>query len=125
LYADIKRFEDRERESISDFIPGSIYKVMLDDSHPLAFGYPGYYFTLKQNSDLYEFMKDGWNVGVIKKDNQVAGFVGSRLKDKLKDGTVIGVQDLGREQLFTLLMIQYSGAFGRMGSCCLQMQCSS
>ena len=96
LYADVKRFENRERESISDFIPGSIYKVALDDSHPLAFGYPGYYFTLKQNSDLYEFMKEGWNVGVIKKDNQVAGFVGTRLKDKIKDGTVIGVQDLGR-----------------------------
>ncbi|MGG9963011.1 M14 metallopeptidase family protein [Ferruginibacter sp. SUN106] len=96
LYADVKRFENRERESIADFIPGSIYKVTLDDSHPLAFGYTDNYFTLKQNGDLYEFMKDGWNVGVIKKDNQVAGFVGSRLKDKLKDGTVLGVQDLGR-----------------------------
>ena len=96
LYANVKRFENRERENITNFIPGSIYKVMLDDSHPLAFGYTGYYFTLKQNSDLYEFMKDGWNVGVIKKDNQVAGFVGSKVKDKLKDGTVIGVQDLGR-----------------------------
>jgi hypothetical protein len=37
----------------------------------------------------------GWNVGVIKKDNQVAGFVGSKLKDKLKDGLLFGVQDMG------------------------------
>ena len=96
LYNDLKRFENRERESIADFIPGSIYKLLLDDSHPLAFGYTANYFTLKQNGDLYEFMKDGWNVGVIKKDNQVAGFVGNRLKEKIKDGTVIGVQDLGR-----------------------------
>ncbi len=96
LYSDIKRFEDRERESIANFIPGSIYKVLLDDSHPLSFGYSGNYFLLKQNADLYEFMKEGWNVGVIKKENQVAGFVGNRLKEKIKDGTVIGVQDLGR-----------------------------
>jgi Zinc carboxypeptidase len=96
LYNDLKRFEERERESIADFIPGSIYKVILDDSHPLAFGYSGNYFLLKQNADLYEFMKEGWNVGVIKKENQVAGFVGNRLKEKIKDGTVIGVQDLGR-----------------------------
>ena len=96
LYNDLKRFENRERESIADFIPGSIYKLLLDDSHPLAFGYTANYFTLKQNGDLYEFMKDGWNVGVIKKENQVAGFVGNRLKEKIKDGTVIGVQDLGR-----------------------------
>lgn len=95
-YADVRRFEDRERESISDFIPGSIYKVVLDDSHPLAFGYTGNYFTLKQNGELYEFLKEGWNVGIIKKDNQVSGFVGSRLKEKLKDGTVIGVQEMGR-----------------------------
>jgi hypothetical protein len=96
IYTDVKRFENRERESIAEFIPGSIYKVTLDDSHPLAFGYTGNYFTLKQNSDLYEFMKDGWNVGVIKKDNQVAGFVGNKLKDKIKDGTVIAVYPMGK-----------------------------
>jgi len=95
-YSNVKRFENRERESITGFMPGSIYKVTLDDSHPLAFGYSNFYFTLKQNSDLYEFAKDGWNVGIIKKENQVAGFVGSKVKDKLKDGTVIGVQDIGR-----------------------------
>ena len=44
---------------------------------------------------MYEFMDDGWNVGVIKKENQVSGFVGNRVKDKIKDGTVIGVQPLG------------------------------
>ncbi len=96
IYENVKRFENRERESITKEIPGAIYKVMLDDSHPLAFGYPGYYFTLKQNGDLYEFIKQGWNVGIIKKENQVAGFVGSKLKDKLNDGTVIGVAEMGR-----------------------------
>jgi hypothetical protein len=61
----------------------------------LGFGYPNYYFTLKQNDNIYEFLKDGWNVGVVKKDNQVSGFVGSKVKEKIKDGTVIGVQQLG------------------------------
>jgi hypothetical protein len=68
----------------------------LDNTHPLAFGYPGYYYTLKLDDNIYEFIKEnGWNVGVIKKDNQVAGFVGNKLKDKLKDGLLIGVQQLG------------------------------
>ena len=40
-------------------------------------------------------MKDGWNVGVIKQENQVAGFVGSNAKNKTKDGAVIGVQSYG------------------------------
>jgi hypothetical protein len=95
LYTDIKRYENRERDGIVNNIPGAIYKVELDNSHPLAFGYSNNYFTLKLGSDMYEFMKDGWNVGVIKKENQAAGFVGSSTREKIKDGTVIGVMPLG------------------------------
>jgi hypothetical protein len=32
---------------------------------------------------------------VIKKNNQVSGFIGSKLKEKLKDGLLFGVQDMG------------------------------
>lgn len=94
-YADVKRYENRERDGIVNNIPGAIYKVELDNSHPLAFGYGGNYFTLKQNDNLYEFMKDGWNVGIIKKETQAAGFVGNKVQEKIKNGTVIGVQPLG------------------------------
>ena len=88
-YTDIKKYENRERDYVINNIPGAIYKVELDDSHPLAFGYPSYYFSLKQNDNMYEFMKEGWNVGVIKKENQVSGFVGSKVREKIKDGTVM------------------------------------
>jgi len=95
IYADVKRYENRERDGIVNNIPGAIYKVELDNSHPLAFGYNNSYYSLKLGSDLYEFMKEGWNVGIIKKENQAAGFVGSATREKIKDGTVIGVQQLG------------------------------
>lgn len=98
-YNYLKRYENRERDQISNFVPGAIYRVELDNSHPLAFGYPNNYFTLKMNDNIYEFMKDGWNVGVFKKDNHVAGFVGSKVNEKLLDGTVIGVQNLGKGEL--------------------------
>lgn len=94
-YEALKKFEDRDREFLPNSTPGSIYKVELDNTHPLAFGYPNYYYTLKQDNVIYDFMKDGWNVGVIKKDNQVAGFVGNKLKEKLKDGLLFGVQEMG------------------------------
>ena len=96
-YDALKKFEDRERDIIPTTTPGSIYKVQLDNTHPLAYGYPDYYYTLKQDDNIYEFIKEGgWNVGVIKKDNQVAGFVGAKLKAKLKDGLLFGVQSMGR-----------------------------
>ncbi|MER3498468.1 MAG: zinc carboxypeptidase [Chitinophagaceae bacterium] len=94
-YAYLKKFENRDRDFIANVTAGSIYKVELDNTHPLAFGYSSYYFTLKQDDNIYEFMKDGWNVGVIKKDEPVAGFVGYRLKPKLKDGLLFGVQNMG------------------------------
>ena len=76
-YADLLNFADRERLSIAGTTPGSIYKVDVDNSHPLMFGYPKYYYTLKMDAAVYEFIKDGgWNVGTLKKENQVAGFVG-------------------------------------------------
>jgi len=94
-YADLRRYENRERDDIVNNIPGAIYKVEMDNSHPLAFGYGNNYYSLKMGGDLYEFMKDGWNVGVIKKENQASGFVGSKTREKIKDGTVIGVQPIG------------------------------
>ncbi|HEX5027090.1 MAG TPA: M14 family metallopeptidase [Agriterribacter sp.] len=101
-YAALKKFGDQDREYISSTTPGSIYKVQLDNSHPLAFGYPDYYYTLKKDDQVYEFIKDGWNVGVIKKDNLVAGFVGSELKKKLNDGLIYGVEDLGKGNIVYL-----------------------
>ncbi len=92
----VKAFSNRERNAISDNIPGAIYKLNLDNTHPLGFGFPNYYFTLKQDNNLYEFLEDGWNVGTIRKDNYTAGFVGQKVKAHLQDGLLLGVQDMGR-----------------------------
>ncbi|SKA06475.1 Zinc carboxypeptidase [Sediminibacterium ginsengisoli] len=94
-YANVKKYGDRNTSSLSGSIPGAIYKMELDNTHPLAFGYPDYYFTLKQDATLFEFMKDGWNVGVMKKDAYVTGFAGVKIRSKLKDGMLFGVQDMG------------------------------
>jgi hypothetical protein len=94
-YADLKKYSNREREDIPNNIPGAIYKVEMDNTHPLAYGYANFYYTLKQDPNIYEFMKDGWNVGVLKKDNYVTGFTGFKVKNKLKDGTLFGVYEMG------------------------------
>lgn len=101
-YSSLKKYGNREREELPNNIPGAIYKVELDNSHPLAFGYDKTYFTLKQDANIYEFMKDGWNVGVLKKDNYVAGFSGFKVKNKLKDGTLFGVYEMGNGNVIFL-----------------------
>ena len=96
-YEAIKAYENRERDNLPNVTPGSIYKLELDNTHPLAFGYPSFYYTLKQDSNIYEFVKEGgWNVGVLKKAKPVAGFVGSKLVNDLQDGLLFGTQNIGR-----------------------------
>jgi hypothetical protein len=95
-YAALRPYSERERAGIAEFTPGAIFKVDVDNSHPLMYGYPKHYYTLKMDNAVYEFIKEGgWNAGVIKKENQLAGFVGHKLSPKLKDGLLFGVQELG------------------------------
>lgn len=95
-YENIKTYADRERASIVNNIPGAIYKIDLDNTHPLAFGFPNYYYSLKLDANTYSFLENGWNVGTIKKNNYVTGFAGVRTKQQLQDGTLIGVEEIGR-----------------------------
>lgn len=102
-YSALKGYDNREREDVQKSTPGSVLKVDLDNSHPLMFGYPAVYYTLKTDNNLFEFIKEGgWNAGVIKKESQLSGFVGSLFKEKLKDGLVFGSQDLGRGSVIYL-----------------------
>jgi len=93
----IKFYEDRTKDAIRTSVPGAIYKLNLDNTHPLGFGMPPYYFSLKLSDDIYDYLgNDGWNVGTVKKDAYVSGFVGQKSKDKIKDGLLLGVQSMGR-----------------------------
>lgn len=95
-YAAIKKYAEREKENVTNNIPGAIYKMELDNTHPLGYGYPNYYYTLKLNDNAYEYLREGWNVGVIRKTQPVAGFVGNKVKVILKDAVLLGELPMGR-----------------------------
>ena len=81
---------------MTNFITGSIYKIAIDASHPLAFGYGDTYFSLKQGSTSYQFMEDGYNVGYIDGNAiSVSGFSGENAKAKLKNSMVFGEARMG------------------------------
>ncbi|WP_461303334.1 M14 family metallopeptidase [Aureisphaera sp.] len=90
-------YDQRERESVKNFITGSIYKVKVDNSHPLAFGYGSEYYSLKLGSTSYQFLENGYNVGYIDNDAvSVSGFSGDEAKANLKNSLVFGEARLGR-----------------------------
>lgn len=95
----LKPFENRERARLSNDVAGSISKVYLDKTHPLAFGITNNFYLVKRNSTLYPYMTSGWNVGVYKEDSHTAGFMGYKLKEKLPSTLALGVESSGRGKI--------------------------
>ncbi|HYE58337.1 MAG TPA: zinc carboxypeptidase, partial [Rhodothermales bacterium] len=89
-------FGDRERQGLTGSVPGAVYRVTLDPTHPLAFGYGSHTFTLLRSDAAYPYLAEGWNVGTLRGDAHVAGFTGSRARKRLQDVLVYGVQDKGQ-----------------------------
>lgn len=95
-----KKYGTYSREVISDMVPGAIFEIKLDNTHPLAYGYGETMNLLIKDANNYEFLTHGWNVGTI--GQLKSGFVGSNLKKSLKDVPVFGVQDKGRGKVIYL-----------------------
>ena len=88
-------YKDREKDNFEDAIPGAIYKVNLDKSHPMSWGLDHYY-TLMTEDKIYEPLTEGWNVGMLKPGGYVAGLAGKNVQRKLDNGLLFGVQPIGR-----------------------------
>ena len=88
-------YADRQRAALSENVPGSIFRVEVDTTHPLAFGLGPTYFALKRSDAAFALLEDDWNVGVLGADAAVSGFTGAEAKPQLEDTLGFGVQDLG------------------------------
>lgn len=96
-------FEDRERDFMKGYAPGAIYKVKMDKSHPLAFGYGDTYYTLKTGGGEVAYLDEN-NVGIINgKDNLLSGFVGQYTQEDMEETLVFGVENKGRGQIVYLV----------------------
>ena len=99
---EVSKYGNSVKDALQSSIPGSIYKVYMDATHPLGFGTNGVYYTNKQDIAIYEPSKEVWNVGVVKKDSYVAGFVGYKAKAALQEGVLMGVKNVGMGKLVYL-----------------------
>ncbi|TAD98584.1 MAG: zinc carboxypeptidase [Bacteroidetes bacterium] len=99
----IKKYANREREALSEEMEGSIYKVRLDNTHPLGFGYEEEYFSLRRNSTAFNLLEEGWNVGTIGEKGYIDGFVGYKIKEKLKNTLTFGTNRLGKGSVVYLI----------------------
>jgi len=99
---DVPKYLSRRQVNLSNAIPGAIFKVDLDQSHPISAGLGNYYYALKTDDKLYEFLKSGWNTGVLKPGSYVAGVAGEGVLKKLGGGMLFGVQPVGKGMVIYL-----------------------
>ena len=112
----LRPYADRRRRSISNQMPGAIFKLKIDNTHPLAYGMPDYYFSLKTSEKAYKFLKNTWNVGYIEKDPLILGFAGANAIKKMEETTVFGVQSLGRGDVIYMVDNPLFRGFWRQGN---------
>lgn len=85
-----------EREKLKDNITGAIYKVKVDRTHPLAFGYPDTYFSLKRGNNAFQLLDEG-NVAYLgDRGDPISGFAGSEARKKIANTLVYGVHRHGK-----------------------------
>ncbi len=89
-------YAGQARRYIMEDIPGAIFKVNVDRTHPLGYGLGDTYFTLKTGTQNYQPLKGAWNVGIIGEDPMYVGFVGNKALEDVKNSVVFAVQDKGR-----------------------------
>ena len=97
-------YDKRERESAKNLITGAIFKIKLDNSHPLAFGYDEDYFSLKLDSMSYDYLQTGYNVGYLTENTQKAsGFAGSKALKSMSKTLVFGEESHGRGSVIYMI----------------------
>jgi hypothetical protein len=89
-------YDEYERDGLSDAIPGAIYKNTFDNTHPLGYGMPNYYFSLKTGTAAYQPLKNALNIGYVDDKFRPLGFVGYRLKQDLKGSLSFATQSVRR-----------------------------
>lgn len=89
-------YADRGTKFDAYRIPGAIFKLKVDNSHPMGFGYPNHYFTIKRSTDRYAYLPNGWNVGIVQgPESYISGVAGEKAKEILSNSLVFGVENYG------------------------------
>lgn len=96
-------YGDAERDFMSNFIPGAVFKVSVDQTHPLGYGLGEHYFSLKTNATAYQFLESGWNAGTLGDQLTVIGFAGYQAQMNQKQSLSFGIVPQGKGAIIYLV----------------------
>jgi hypothetical protein len=88
---------ERELERWKERVPGTIMRILLDQTHPLAYGMPRQAFVLKRGRQVFELGKKGYNVALFpEKDARITGYLSEKNVRLIRGGVYLYEQRLGR-----------------------------
>ncbi len=89
-------YADQERDHLKELITGAIYKTSIDTTHPMAFGYPDHYYSLKLGGNSYDLLSSGFNVAHLPEGSiAVAGFTGDNAAARQGNSLIFGEERKG------------------------------
>lgn len=98
------KYQDAERRDLSNSIFGAVYKLPMDNTHPLGFGLGSHYYSLRTNTLRFGYLENGWNVATMRgKQKPLIGFAGMQANKALENSLVFGVEDKGKGQVVYLV----------------------
>jgi hypothetical protein len=101
---DFTPYAQRKLEQTKNNITGAIFKIKVDDTHPLAFGYSDQYYTLKTSAVAYPYLKKGYNVAYLDNTSErVSGFVGEKAAKEVQNSLVFGEFPLGKGSMIYMV----------------------
>jgi hypothetical protein len=97
LSNNLVKYNERNRSRINQSISGAIFKIQLDNTHPMAYGYDDSYYSLKIGNSSYQLLENGYNVGYLNNEPKpVSGFAGEKALDEISNSLVFGHQNYGK-----------------------------
>jgi hypothetical protein len=90
-------FEDVRPVRGAELIGGAIFEVVLDRSHPLAFGYPERVPVFKQGTQAFELsLAPGTTVGRYPEQPLISGYASAANLERISEGSAMVAQRQGR-----------------------------
>lgn len=91
----LEPYGERSRKSAMYRTPGSVFKVHMDTTHPMAFGFDDAYYSLKTDAGSYDYLESGWNVGTVRENAHRSGFAGTEARKIMEHSLSFGVKPHG------------------------------
>jgi hypothetical protein len=88
---------EKEEKSRLDRIPGTIFRVLVDTTHPIGFGVSGEVFVFKSDSPPIDLTDVGHNVARFSRDStQLSGYVTKERAQKVSEAAFVQDFRIGR-----------------------------